>query len=119
MSEYFTDPNCFDSSNPSWGVLVRSYNLLKAAAAGNGPWVDVRAMSNFSVHLYGTFGGASVSLYASNDSDPNLSGDTGIVIGSSSTSAGMQTLTGPYRWIRAVVTGGTSPSINGVLHGAA
>lgn len=118
MSELFKDSSCFDSHNPVWGVLARSYQLLNNVTAdGNGAWCDVRALKQFTVHAYGTFAGATVSIYASNDSDPNSSGDSGVLLGTAFGAAGVQPFTGPYRWVRAVVAGGSGEDLDAVLHG--
>lgn len=119
MAEQAIPANCTDSNNPTWGVLSRSYALLSKAGNGNGPWLDTRILKQSTAHVKGTFGGGTVQLMASNDPDPVVSGDAGIAIGAAASSAGFISITGPYRWVRAVVNGGTNPSINAVLHGVA
>lgn len=110
---------CHDSSNPVAGVLSRSYAFLKESDNADSGWVDVRAMRAMSVHTFGTFGGGSVQLYASNAVDPESSEDTGIAVGSAINSASIVAITSPYRYMRAVFSGATSGSINVMAHGVA
>ena len=110
---------CIETRNPVAGVLSRSYQLLKAANVETGAWADIAAMKQMTVHSYGTFGGGYVQLYVSNDPDPDGSGDVGIALGSPIVEAGMVSINGPYRYIRAISAGATGGAINVILHGVA
>lgn len=109
---------CYASLNPVEGVLSRSYHLLEKANNGNGPWCDIAALKNMTVQIGGTLGGGNVQLRVSNMENPS-DAELGVALGAAIAAAGMTSLTGPYRYIRAVVAGATGGSIDADLHGCA
>lgn len=122
MSE-IAPANCFDSCTGPVGGLSRSYaafgyGKLGSSSLTTGPWLDTRLLKSVSSHVKGTFGGASLQFFGSNDEDPNVSGDTGIALGAAITVAGLASLQMPCRWVRAVLSGATgTTAISANVHG--
>ena len=108
-----------DNYDPAWGIWSKTCQMLKAAGNGNGPWVDIRTLKSFTIQHTGTFGGASVQLKVTNHPDPvNDTNESGFALGAAVTSASMSAvMSGPYRFARVEVTGGTGNAINSILHG--
>lgn len=66
---------------------------------------------DLTVHVWGTFGGGTVTIEGSHDGT-NYTALTGM----SFTAAGIKTVTlPPQSYVRAVLTGATTPSINAVV----
>lgn len=87
-------------------MSATSYVILaSAAAAGTGSSVQARLLTPWSYFVHGTFSGATVTIELSYDNTNWF--DAGISV----TAAGMGTVERYAPYARAVITGGTSPSL--------
>ena len=88
--------------------------LLSAAAAGNGPTVDLQIGGDYMFAVNGTFGGTSVTLHILGPDGVNF-----ISMGASATftAAGICVVSIPPGKYRAVVTGGAAMVITATLKG--
>src|SRR6185295_14273081 len=97
--------------------------LLNAAGAGSGGAIEVRQPYNRELNqlktwfVWGTFGGATVTLEISPDDIPAgaVPSNWFSVTGASLTAPGALNVDFRARWVRAVVTGGAGQSINSLL----
>jgi hypothetical protein len=94
--------------------------LLTAAGAGNGAAVQIRNLNRekhqlYTLFVYGTFGGATVTLQISPDG-PDVTPTTWVdVLDVTITDASAINVEFRANWVRAVVTGGAAQSIDAKL----
>lgn len=108
-------------------IPVSDSNELNRAGTRRAEWdalttgddgqpIDWSEFADRSVQVYGTFGGATVTMQGSNDPGPTptnwntLTDLQGNAL--AFTAAGLEMIAEPTCWVRPVVTGGAGTSIN-------
>lgn len=115
------EPVVTDASSRNGAVKSVTWSNLPQASAGD--WLEWPDFSLRSFHVYGTFGGASVSIYGSNDW-PTPPANSAIIqtwqgTACTLTTAGFLTPRDAPLWVQPVVAGGngtTSITVTAAIH---
>lgn len=79
--------------------------------------VSAPAFTDRSIQVSGAFGGATVAIHGSNDGTNYVALTTDGSTACSFTAAGLKTVYEPTLYIKPVISGGTSQSLNITLYG--
>ena len=99
------------------GVSGLNAKLIdNAVATGNGEWIDIRGLRNYSVTVSGITT-ATVVISGSNDDTKPAAADHGEALGSASTSDETSSFTAPFRWLKARVSVWSAGTIDVEIEG--
>lgn len=108
---------------PSQRQRIQGRKWSLTGADGEGEWVDLSALQDRTVHIFGSFNGATVVIEGSNEAAPTVGGAGNAITlrdpaanNLSFTAAGLKAILELPRWIRPRVTAGTVTAVDVIIN---
>lgn len=108
---------------PSQRQRVQGRSWALTGADGEGQWIEMSAWQDRTVHLFGTFNGATVVIEGSNEAAPTVGGAGNAITlrdpasnSLSFTAAGMKAILELPRWIRPRCSSGAVTAVTVIIN---